>query len=66
MNKIAVIFIVYRLYEMPVAVIYNFFASEQSEKNPSVKDRVASVKRSILLFVMNMIEITNKNPPLVP
>lgn len=59
LNNIVVIAIVYRLYEMSVAILYNFFTSEQSEKNLSVKDRVASIKRSILLFVMNMIEIAN-------
>ncbi len=59
LNNIVVIAVVYRLYEMSVAITYNFYTSEQSEENLSATDRVASIKRSILLFVMNMIEIAN-------
>lgn len=50
--------IVYRIFEITITLIYNFFVSEQTENEQS-DYRIFSVKRCILLFLLNVFEIVN-------
>lgn len=52
-------FVIYRIYEMTITIIHNFFASDQNAADISQNMRIYSIKRSILLFVLNIFEIVN-------
>ncbi len=49
-------YIVYRIYELTTTLVYNFFTSKQTDDQQEEK-RVLSIKRCILIFLINVIEI---------
>lgn len=53
---IILIYIIYSIYEITVTLVYNFFVSKQTKEQQEEK-RVFSIKRCILLFLINVIEI---------
>ena len=48
----------YRIYEITVIIIFNFFTSKQTKERP-LEGRVFSVKRCIFIFLFNVFEIVN-------
>ena len=50
--------VIYRIYEITVTLIFNFFTSKQTKKQP-LEIRVLSIKRCIFIFLLNVVEIAN-------